>query len=182
MLTVKAHHIIVCTYLFGCLQHHRHTPYIVLFHLLVGQLTHMPFFCCCSFLRKGHVLFLSSSQTFCIQNSELILASQLTENLSANSGDAVSVLGSGRSTGVGNVNLLQYSCLENSMEREIQQATVHGFANSQTWLSNMSNEFTMIIIWSWVTEGQKCHPISFYVFHPSHRIQYILNRYLWKWF
>ena len=43
-----------------------------------------------------------------------------------------SIPGLGRCPGVGNGNLLQYSCQENSMEREIRQATVHGFANSQT--------------------------------------------------
>ena len=35
----------------------------------------------------------------------------------ANAGDMGSILGSGRSPGGGNGNLLQYSCLENSMDR-----------------------------------------------------------------
>ena len=34
----------------------------------------------------------------------------------------------GRSSGEGNGNLLQYSCLENPMDRGTWQATVHGFA------------------------------------------------------
>ena len=34
------------------------------------------------------------------------------------------------------INLLQYSCLENSMEREAWQATVCGVAKSRTRLSN----------------------------------------------
>ena len=38
--------------------------------------------------------------------------------------------------GEGNVNPLQYSCLENSVDRGAWQATVHGVANSRTWLSN----------------------------------------------
>ena len=45
---------------------------------------------------------------------------QLVKNLLANSGDtrdAVSIPGSGRSPEVGNDNPLQYSCLENSMDR-----------------------------------------------------------------
>ena len=36
--------------------------------------------------------------------------------------------------GGGNVNLLQYSCWENPMERGAWQAIVYGVANSQTWL------------------------------------------------
>ena len=38
--------------------------------------------------------------------------------------------------GEGNGNLLQYSSLENPMDRGAWQATPHGIAKSQTWLSN----------------------------------------------
>ena len=48
-----------------------------------------------------------------------------------NAGDLGSVPGSGRSPGEGNGNLLQYSCLENSMDRRAWRATVHGVAKSQ---------------------------------------------------
>ena len=41
----------------------------------------------------------------------------------------------GWSPGEGNGNLLQYSCLENSMDRGAWWATVHGVAKSQTWVS-----------------------------------------------
>ena len=44
--------------------------------------------------------------------------------------------GLGRSPGEGNGNPLQYSCLENSMDRGAWRATVHQLANSQTRLSN----------------------------------------------
>ena len=47
-------------------------------------------------------------------------------------GDAASVPGWERSPGTGNGNLLQYSCLENSMDREAWQATVHGVSKSWT--------------------------------------------------
>ena len=50
-------------------------------------------------------------------------------------GDEGSVSGLGRSPGGGNVNPLQYSCLENSVDRDAWQATVHGVAKSQTRLS-----------------------------------------------
>jgi len=43
-----------------------------------------------------------------------------------NAGDPGSVPGSDRSPGEGNGNPLEYSCLENSMDRGIWQATVHG--------------------------------------------------------
>ena len=38
----------------------------------------------------------------------------------------------GRSPGEGHDNLLQYSCLENPMDRGGRQATVHGVTKSQT--------------------------------------------------
>ena len=46
----------------------------------------------------------------------------------ANVGGADSVPGSGRFPGLGNGNPLQYSCLENSVDRGAWQAIVHGVA------------------------------------------------------
>ena len=46
-----------------------------------------------------------------------------------------SISGSGRFPGVGNGNPLQYSYLENPMDRRRGWATVHGAAKSQTRLS-----------------------------------------------
>ena len=51
----------------------------------------------------------------------------VVKNLPANA-DVDSIPGSGRSPGEGNGNPLQYSCLENPMDREAWRATVHGFA------------------------------------------------------
>ena len=59
----------------------------------------------------------------------------MVKNLPANAGDtgdAGSILGSGRSPRAGNGNLLQNSCLENSMEREAWWATVQGLTKSWT--------------------------------------------------
>ena len=55
---------------------------------------------------------------------------------SCNAGDLGSIPRSGRSSGEGNGNPLQYSCLENPMDRGTWQATVHGVAKSQTRLSD----------------------------------------------
>ena len=59
----------------------------------------------------------------------------MVKNLLASAGDARdmgSVPGSGISPGVGNGNLLQYSCLENSMDRGAWRDVVHRVAKSRT--------------------------------------------------
>ena len=45
--------------------------------------------------------------------------------------DTGSIPGSGRSSGEGNGSPLQYSCLENSMDRRAWWCTVHGVAKNQ---------------------------------------------------
>ena len=52
-----------------------------------------------------------------------------------NAGDTGLIPGSGISPGEGNGNPLQYSCLENSMDRGSWWATVPGVAKSQTRMS-----------------------------------------------
>ena len=65
----------------------------------------LPFFC--------RELFLNMSQEECLAS----LLTQKIENPSANAGDTGSIPGSGRSPGGGHGNPLQYSCLENPMDR-----------------------------------------------------------------
>ena len=63
----------------------------------------------------------------------------MVKNSSANAGDTkdVSSMPSlGRYPGGGNGKPLQYSCLENPMDRGTWWATVHGVTKSQTRLSN----------------------------------------------
>ena len=52
----------------------------------------------------------------------------VVKNLPANAGDPGSMPESGRSPEEGKDNPLQYSCLENSMDREAWWATVHRVA------------------------------------------------------
>ena len=59
----------------------------------------------------------------------------LVENMPANTGvvrDTGSIPGSERASGEGHGSPLKYSCLENPMDREAWQATVHGVSKSQT--------------------------------------------------
>ena len=56
----------------------------------------------------------------------------MVKNLPANAGDVGSIPRLGRSPGERNGNTLQYSCLENSMDRKAWQAKIHEVAKSQT--------------------------------------------------
>ena len=59
----------------------------------------------------------------------------MVKNLPANAGnvrDLGSIPGLGRSSGGGHGNPLQYSCLENPMDKGAWQVMVHGVTKSQT--------------------------------------------------
>ena len=60
----------------------------------------------------------------------------MVKNLPANAGNVGSIPGLGRSPGEGTGNLLQYSCLENPMDRGAWWATVHRVIKSQTRVSS----------------------------------------------
>ena len=62
----------------------------------------------------------------------------MVKNPLANAGDAGSVPGSGRSSGGGNSNPLEYSCLGNSVDTGAWWTEVHVVAKSQTRLSTHS--------------------------------------------
>ena len=67
----------------------------------------------------------------------------MVKNMPANAGDAEdtgSIPGSGRSPGVGNGNPIQYSSLENSMDRGTWRAAVHGDADAD--MSEQLSTFT----------------------------------------
>ena len=56
----------------------------------------------------------------------------MVKNLLANAREVGSILALGRSPGEGNGNPLQYSCLENPMDRRAWWATVHGVTELDT--------------------------------------------------
>ena len=58
-----------------------------------------------------------------------------------NAGDLGLIPGLGRSPGGGHGNPLQYSCLENAMDRRAWWAAVHGVTKSQTRLSDFTLTF-----------------------------------------
>ena len=74
----------------------------------------------------------------------------VVKNLLSNAGDlrdVCSIPGSGRSPGRENGNLLQYSCLENSMDRGAWWTTVHWVTKSGTWLSMNAHIYINVYIW-----------------------------------
>ena len=69
-----------------------------------------------------------------------MLVALVIKSLRANAGhlrNTGSIPGSGRSSGGGNGNPLQYSCLENPIDREAWWATVHRVTKSQTRLKRL---------------------------------------------
>ena len=63
--------------------------------------------------------------------------SSVGKESACNAGDPGSIPGSGSSPGEGNGNPLQYSCLENRMDRGAWRATAQGLAKSRTRLSDL---------------------------------------------
>ena len=69
----------------------------------------------------------------------------MVKHLAYNAGDLGSIPGSGRSSGEGNGNPLQYSCLENPMDRGAWWAIVHRVAKSQTLLSDFTSKSLQMV-------------------------------------
>ena len=63
----------------------------------------------------------------------------VVKNLPASAGEAASIPGLGRSPREENGNPLQYSCLENAMDRGACWATVHGVTKSWTQLRDFTS-------------------------------------------
>ena len=74
---------------------------------------------------REHNYWILISSSWCLSGKESTSSAGTT-------GDAGSILGSGRFPEGGNGNPLQYSCLENPLDRGAWQATVHGVTKGQT--------------------------------------------------
>ena len=87
----------------------------------------------------SHPELVHSLSSSCWQMNKLeaeVPAGSKGEESACHTGDPSLMPGLGQSLGVGNVNWLQYSCLENSMDRGALWATVQGVTKSGTQLSN----------------------------------------------
>ena len=84
-----------------------------------------------------HSISASSWVLLVLRGASLI--AQLVKNPPAMQETWVWIPGSGRSPGERNGNPLQYSCLENPMDRGAWWATVHGVAKSRTQLKQLSS-------------------------------------------
>ena len=87
-------------------------------------------------------------------------------------GDLGSICGSGRASGEGHGNPLQYSCLENSMDRGAWQATVHGFQKS--WAELLTELLTHCIRHCWISNVEHLFMCLLAIFMSS------LEKYLLK--
>ena len=94
-------------------------------------------------LTKGHweAVALSGALTISQCTNWASQLALVVKNPPANAGDirdTSSIPGLGRSSGEDHGNLLQYSCLENPMDRGAWPAVVHGVKKSQTQLKQLS--------------------------------------------
>ena len=84
----------------------------------------------------------------------------VVKNLPANTGDIrkiSSIPVSGRSPGGGHGNLLQYSCLENPMDRRAWRAAIHGVSKSQTRLKWLSMWLYRLSMWLYQGQYSSCY-------------------------
>ena len=77
-----------------------------------------------------------------------------------NAGDLGSISGSGRSPGEGNGNPLQYSCLENPMDRGSWWAAVHGVTRSWTRLSDFTSLWSKLFVYLLISNTVSAHLTS----------------------
>ena len=80
-----------------------------------------------------------------------------------NAGDPGLIIGLGRCPREGNGNPLQYSCLENPMDREAWWATAHGVTKSQIRLSDVTYLLTYPLLQKTNQDCSLCgHVLTFF--------------------
>ena len=91
----------------------------------------------------------------------------MVKNLPANAGDKGSITGLGRSPGGGLGNPLQYSCLENPMDRGAWWPTVHGVTDSWTQLKQLSMymQYIYIYIYTHTHNTYKTYIYNIYIYN-----------------
>ena len=96
------------------------------------------------------------------------LVAQMIKESACNVEDLGSIPGSGRSSGEGSCYPLQYSCLENSMDRGAWRATVHGVTKSRTGLNKNDNSIFIITVLRNTAREQSCFEFNllFFSFCP----------------
>ena len=81
-------------------------------------------------------LFISCNKRTSLVQGVRLPGGSVSKESACNEGDLGSIPGSGRSPGGGHDNPLQYSCLENPMDRGAWRAAVHRVTKCQTRLSD----------------------------------------------
>ena len=87
---------------------------------------------CSKFSKRVHII---SDAYWIIRDSQVKLVVKYPP---ANAGDAGLIPKSVRFLGEGNGNPLQYSCLENTLDREAWRTIVHRVAKSRMWLKRLN--------------------------------------------
>ena len=101
--------------------------------------------------------------------SQVVLVIKNLPTNAGDTGDLGLIPGSGRFPGEGNCNPLQYSCLENPMDRVAWQATVHNVTQSQTWHAQYISN-SKVVWWQlrlWLENPHKPNRAVFRVLDPE---------------
>ena len=98
--------------------------YLFIYHLSINLQFHLSLFI--------HYIYLYLFISLSLHSYKSFSGGSEGEQSACNVGNPCLTFGLGRSPGEGNGNPLQYSCLENSMNRGAWQATVHGATESWT--------------------------------------------------
>ena len=100
---------------------------------------------------------------FLCPSSQASQVALVVKNLPARAGgirDTGSIPGPGRSPGGGHSNPLQYSCLENPMDRGAWRPTVHGVAQSQTQLKLLSTALLLLRKYIYISSSAKINGLA----------------------